>query len=114
MPRAMSFAITTQQMRAKTKRVTRRLRWTGLQPGDLVQACEKCMGFKKGERRPPPIGLIRIVSTRFEQLKFITAADCALEGFPEMNPNEFVTMFCAAMKCDPETVVNRIEFEPLY
>lgn len=37
--------------------------------------------------------------------------ECRREGFPEMSPEEFVTMFCATHKhCTPETTLTRIEF----
>ena len=50
MPRNMSFAMTTPQIRARTKTVTRRFSWWFLKPGDVLWAAEKCMGFQKGEK----------------------------------------------------------------
>ena len=50
MPRNISFALTTQQFKNKTKTVTHRFGWHSLQPGDILCAIEKCMGFKKGEK----------------------------------------------------------------
>jgi hypothetical protein len=48
--RNISFALTTAQVRARTKTVTRRVGWTFLKPGDLLQPVVKCRGLKKGER----------------------------------------------------------------
>lgn len=111
--RIMSFTLTTPQMYAKTKRVTRRLGWLFLKPGDVVMAAEKCQGLKKGDHITR-IGPIRILSTRGEGIGQITPEDVALEGFPEMNVPQFVRFFCDHNKVDPLTLVNRIEFEPLY
>lgn len=112
MPRNMSFMLTKDQMYAGTKRVTRRLGWWGLKAGDVVNAVEKGMGLKKGEK-VRVIRQIKIVSVRQQRLDRITADDCALEGFPGMQPDAFITMFCKHNRCGPGTVVNRIEFEPL-
>lgn len=48
MPRNMSFSLTTQQMRDRTKTVTRRKGWEFLRTGDIVNACVKCMGHMGG------------------------------------------------------------------
>ena len=108
--RRMSFALTTNQVAAETKTVTRRLGWPNLVEGDRISAVSKGMGFKKGEKAPPPLKLIEVVSNRPEQLDAITDADVVLEGFPGRDAAWFVAMFCRGMKCDPTTLVNRIEF----
>ena len=110
MPRNMSFSITTEQARNKTKDVTRRLVWWFLKPGDIVQQVEKAMGLKKGEKIKK-IHLIKIKSTRPEPLYLIDKADCVREGFPDWTPEQFIEMFCSHNKCKSHTVVNRIEFE---
>lgn len=110
MPRHMSFMLTTQQFRDRTKTVTRRLGWWALKPGDLVMGVEKAQGLKKGEK-VKPLGLIRVVSTRAESLNQIGMLDCIEEGFPQMSPDDFMEMFCDANKCEASTIVNRIEFE---
>ncbi len=46
----MSFRLTAEQMRARTKTVTRRLGWSSLKPGDIVQPVEKAQGLRKGEK----------------------------------------------------------------
>jgi len=107
--RNMSFSLTTPQMKAGTKTVTRRLGWSFLKEGDLVMAVEKCQGLKKGEK-VKKIGIIEILRIRCETLDDITHGDVVLEGFPEMTTEEFISMFCKANKCDRSTLVNRIEF----
>lgn len=108
--RNMSFSLTTPQMRARTKTVTRRLGWWFLKPGDIVCAVEKGQGLKKGEK-VVRIGPIRILSTRRERLRDITRPDVAKEGFPGMSPNDFVWRFCNHAGCYSTQLVNRIEFE---
>ncbi|WP_027234708.1 ASCH domain-containing protein [Leisingera caerulea] len=110
MPRNMSFALTTDQMHDRTKTVTRRFGWWFLKPGDVVNACVKCMGLKPGEK-VQRICQIRIISTRREPLNAITAEDCAREGLPEYAPSDFVNMLSAHRGCAPEEPVNRIEYE---
>lgn len=119
--RNMSFMLTTAQVRARTKTVTRRLGWWHLKPGDLVRAVEKGMGLKKGEK-VVELAVIRIVSVRKEPLRAMTddtgygLEECILEGFGEHKmlrwPSEFMPFFCGSHKgCTPATEVNRIEFE---
>ena len=106
----MSFMLTTDQIRNRTKTVTRRLGWWYLHSGTTIMACVKCQGLKKGEK-VEKITPIRILNTAWTRLQTITPEDVIREGFPEMTPAEFVTMFCREMRCTPETVVCRIEFE---
>jgi hypothetical protein len=105
----MSFMLTKEQIRKKQKTVTRRLGWWFLKPGDVVWACEKCMGLKKGAK-VKRICLIQIVDTHPEPLTAITQEECAKEGFPDMTPDQFIKMFCELDRCKPDTIVNRIEF----
>jgi len=46
MPRNISFALTTKQIRNRSKTVTRRLGWLHIKKGDVLNACVKCMGLK--------------------------------------------------------------------
>lgn len=110
MPRNMSFALTTDQVRAGTKDVTRRLGWGNLKPGERFWAVVKAMGLKPGEKIQR-ICLLECVSNTREELRRITADDVEREGFPDMTPAEFVSMFCEHMRCTPRTKVNRIEFK---
>ena len=107
--RNMSFSMTKRQVRERTKFVTRRLGWENLKPGERVMAIEKGQGLKKGER-VERLCIIECVGKRRESLNAITREECALEGFPDMSPDEFVGMFCKANGCTKKTVVSRIEF----
>ncbi|WP_299558649.1 ASCH domain-containing protein [uncultured Sulfitobacter sp.] len=110
MPRNMSFALTTQQIRDRSKTVTRRFGWWFLKPGDVVNAVEKAMGLSRGERMVR-LCQIRITSVRSEPLDAITPSDCHREGFPDFVPADFVGMITSHYGCPPDKTVNRIEFE---
>jgi hypothetical protein len=118
MPRNMSFAMTTQQVIDENKTVTRRFGWWFLKVGDIVNACEKCMGLKKGEK-VNKLKQIRVTGIRYEPLNMMVRdrrygeKECKLEGFPYMEPDDFVQMLVDNYKCDPSKLVNRIEFEYL-
>lgn len=113
--RLISFGMTLQQFEDGSKDVTRRLGWRTLEPGTLLRAVHKVMGFRKGER-PRTLGVIRVVSVRRELLSHIAcypANETAREGFPDLEPWEFVLMFCKAQRCDRDQLVTRIEFVKL-
>jgi len=110
MSRNMSFSLTTDQVRNRTKTVTRRNGWWFLKPGEIVNAVDKAMGLKKGEKIKS-ICQIRIVSTRAESLDAITGDDLEKEGFPDWTPEEFVAMYSKHNRCLDINPVNRIEFE---
>jgi hypothetical protein len=109
--RNMSFALTTNQVRSQSKRVTRRNGWWNLKAGEIVQPVVKGMGLKKGEKIEKIGCPIRILSTRPEALLRVTDAECVLEGFPEMNALQFIGMYSRHNGCGPDELVNRIEFE---
>jgi hypothetical protein len=133
--RMMSFSMTTEAVRNRTKTVTRRLGWWGLKPGTVLQAVEKAQGLKKGEH-VKPICVIRVVSVRRERIcdfggvrpliggmqdtvgwerwgewEDESDRECAREGFPKLGPDGFIEMFCEANGCESDTFVNRIQFE---
>ena len=111
--RNMSFSMTTEAVRNRTKTVTRRLGWDFLKPGDVLQACEKCQGLKKGEK-VVKLAVIRVVSVTREPLHHIldySEEEIAREGFGDMSRRAFQNMFMRANKCWEFTPVNRIEFE---
>lgn len=116
--RNISFSLTTEQFKARTKTVTRRLGWLFLIEGDELMACEKCMGLKKGEQIVR-LGRIRVVSVqrnalwRLKAYRAYGTAEAEREGFPDLTGAMFVALFCKHMKCTPETIVTRIEFEYL-
>lgn len=112
----MAFSLTTRQVRARKKTVTRRLGWANLERGQHFMAVVKGMGLKKGEKverlcecvcmdnRPEP--LQRLIDEPKYGWK-----EARLEGFPEMNGAQFVAFFCKANGVKPARVVNRIIFE---
>jgi hypothetical protein len=111
--RNMSFALTTDQVRARTKTVTRRLGWRFARPGMVVRAVRKCMGLRPGEK-VEPLAVIRFVSVRREHLGDIDvypADETAKEGFPGMPSGLFLRMFTDHMRCNSDDEVTRIEFE---
>jgi len=107
----MSFALTTEQVRNRTKTVTRRLGWTFAKAGDVVQPVVKAQGLKKGERVEKIGGPIRFVNVRRERLSEITPDECMREGFPDYAPVDFAAMFCEHNRVPIWTDVTRIEFE---
>ena len=110
--RNMSFMITPDQIRAKTKTVTRRMGWKNLKPGTLLQPVVKGQGLKKGEQVEKIGGPIRVLSVDRVILNQITPQDVYREGFPQMTQREFVTMFKKSHRgCRAGSAVNRIQFE---
>ncbi len=110
MPRNMSFTLTCEQIRNQSKTVTRRFGWNFLKVGDVINAVEKSMGLKKGEK-VFKLGQIRILSIRNEPLNAINKDECIKEGFPDWEPKEFVAMIRRKFKCECDAIVNRIEFK---
>ena len=115
--RNMSFALTTPQFLDGTKDVTRRDGWADLKPGDRVCGVEKGMGLKKGEK-VKRLGVIEIIANDPEPLNAITAnpirgerSEVEREGFPDMQPQEFVSMYCRHMGGPSTKIINRIEFK---
>jgi len=114
----MSFAMTTAQIQAGTKTVTRRFGWWFLLEIDfdqveyLVRPVYKGMGLQKGEKVRAIRAPIQIVHSSREPLADITQADVIMEGFPAWSPNDYVAFMCAHnSKTTPATLVNRIEFK---
>lgn len=110
--RQMAFSLTTPQVLARTKTVTRRagMGWMALRPGQLVQAVEKGMGLKRGEQ-VNKLAVLRVRSVRLEPLIAIDEADVIAEGFPDLTPHEFIAFFCRThRKVHPSSEVVRIEF----
>lgn len=116
MPSNISFALTTQQFRDRTKTVTRRLGWANAKPGQVLMGCEKCMGLKKGEK-VTRLGPIRLLSVRREPLQRMIddpdygRQEAILEGFPDMDGLAFVAFFVRKNCVHPSSLVTRLEFE---
>jgi hypothetical protein len=117
MPRNISFMLTTQQIRERTKTVTRRNGWTFLKAGDVLCAVEKSQGLGKGGKIKR-LCLIRVKNVKCEPLRSMIDdldygfEECEREGFPDVGPNEFVAMFCRShKKTTADSIITRIEFE---
>lgn len=121
MPRLMSVSFTEDAVRARTKTVTRRAGWSVLKPGDRVTLCRKVMGRRTGE---PLVRIVdvEVVDVRHEKLAELlrprnasyAAAEMAAEGFPGMDPLEFVTTyFVNAQRMNVLDTVTRIQWRYL-
>ena len=125
--RNISCALTKDQIRARTKTVTRRLGWRDLQVGERLQFCEKCMGRKTGEPLVK-VAVVEVVSVRREKLRRMTdelfygIEEVKREGFSYSCHAEkwaacFIQFFCTThskglnQPCTPETEITRIEFK---
>lgn len=122
MPRLISASLTTDQVRNRTKTVTRRLGWRNLKPGDRLTVCTKVMGRHRKDGTVEPLerlAEVEVVSARREPLDLLishpeyAACETTAEGFPHMTGLDFVAFFCEHMQCDPSIMVTRIEWRYL-
>lgn len=102
--RRISFMKTTPALLAGEKTVTRRMGWANLRPGTRLEAVDD---YRK--KSPRVLGVLEVVSVRRERVDAITDEDVAREGFA-MSAAEFVAMYCEVFRCEPGTLVTRIEF----
>lgn len=110
MPRLMAVSLTEQQVRHRTKTVTRRVGWRMLRVGDRLTLCKKVMGRRRGEPLDR-ITDVEVTCIRLERLDAITPDDITAEGFPGMTVGEFVAFFCSSHRgCTPETEITRIQW----
>lgn len=113
MPRLMAVSLTEQQVRDRTKTVTRRVGWRMLRVGDRLTLCKKVMGRRRGEPLDR-ITDVEVTGIRRERLDAITPDDITAEGFPNLTPGEFIAFFCNTHRgCTPETEITRIEWRYL-
>lgn len=109
--RAISFMLTQPQIKARTKDVTRRDGWRNAEPGERLRGVEKAMGLKKGEKHKE-LAIVEVVSVRRERLDEITQEEVIREGFPDMTPAGFISMFCDSHRgIVPSSLITRIEFK---
>lgn len=115
--RSISFILTPDQILAESKTVTRRTGWRHAKSGMLLQGVRQAQGLKKGQTAEK-LKVIRVIGVRFEPLNRVVtdpaygAREMVLEGFPGMDPSDFVAMVVRANDgCRPTTEVTRIEFE---
>jgi hypothetical protein len=117
MPSRMSFSMSAQAVRDRSKTVTRRLGWGRLAPGKRFVGIEKGMGLRRGEHQvviahcfcvsntPEPLSVLLDPANRE-----YARAEMIREGFPDLAPEEFVAMFVRHNRIDIHVPVNRIEF----
>lgn len=126
MPRLISVAMTTDAVRDRSKTVTRRKGWWRdsrgrriIEPGDKLTLCEKVQGRKPGE---PLVRIcdVLVVNVRREPLSYLLGGglypevEVAHEGFPGMEPEEFVQRFFVdAQGMSPDDEVTRLEWRYL-
>ena len=111
--RNWSFFLTTEQVRGRTKTVTRRKPSPGLpRVGELRQPVVKMQGLKKGEHVEKIGGPVRVVNVRLEPLDHMQPEDLAREGFPGWGLKQFFDMLRRShgLKTNQD-IVARIEFE---
>jgi hypothetical protein len=119
--RSMSFSLTTRQVQARSKTVTRRNGWQWLKAGALLLPVRKSMGLRRGEKVEAIAPPIRVIDVRRERLGALVAdveyglREVELEGFGDHPilrwPSAFVAMFCSTHKsCRPDSTITRIEF----
>ena len=105
----MSFAATTEQIKNRTKTVTRRMGWKFLKLGDLIEAVAKYRGVRKKDR--VKLATLRVDNIYKERLSAINWHDCESEGFPGYSPGKFMDLFCKMNNCNRGTWVTVIWFE---
>lgn len=114
-----SFALPADSPASLEKDVTRRNGWERLQPGQIMDACEKCQGLGKGGKIVK-MGRIQVVTVRREPLQRMLddpaygRDECRREGFPWLTPAEFCEFFMQGHKgVTLSTLLTRIEFSYL-
>ncbi len=118
----MAFSMTTAQVRAGTKTVTRRMGWDDLEIGEEFCGIEKGQGIAKGGK-VVRLAILRCIANGRERLGAMIdrpeygKEEAKREGFPEMDGAEFVTFFCNGHRekdgkpCTINSTPSRIEFE---
>lgn len=111
----IAFSKTINQCRSRLKTVTRRWAWSDLKPGTILQQVEKGQGIPRGGK-VKKIYPIQVINNRAEPLNRIMleteygAKEMILEGFPGMQPCDFVSMLCEGDKHKPQDIIHRIDF----
>lgn len=108
--RRMSFAMTTEAVRARRKFITRRQGWEFLKPLDRFVGIERGQGLKKGEKQVVIAPELECMANDPVRIGDMPDAECVLEGFPDLTAAEFVAMYCKANGVTPDDVCRRIVF----
>jgi hypothetical protein len=110
MPRLMAVPLAGQQVRDRTKTVTRRPGWRMLRIGDHLTLCKKVMGRRHVESLDRITG-VEATGIRRERLDAIILDDLTAGGFPGMTPGEHAAFFGEARRgCTPETAITPIQW----
>ena len=115
----MSVAMTTDAVIERRKTVTRRKGWLMLKPGDTLTLCRKVQGRKPGEplERLAEVEVVNVWRERLSDLfdtRFDNDSEIEKEGFPDMDPDEFVKRFFVdAQGMSEHDEVTRIEWRYL-
>lgn len=119
MSRLMSVAMTADAVIERRKTVTRRKGWLMLKPGDTLTLCRKVQGRKPGEplERLAEVEVVNVWRERLSDLfdtRFDNDGEVEKEGFPDMDPGEFVERFFVdAQGMSEHDEVTRIEWRYL-
>ena len=103
-------------MLAGTKDVTRRYGWLNVKVGELLQGIEKGQGIPKGGH-VRKLRQIRVLSARREKLARLLEEpeygrdEMRREGFPGMEPRDFVGRYFGKGRDGIAATITRIEFE---
>lgn len=103
--RRISFNMTQDQIRDRSKSVTRRLGWRNAKVGERLLGVDRLRS-----KDAKALAIVEVVRVNREPLNSITDEDVAAEGYPGRSPEWFVDKFCKAMKCPATQAVTRIEF----
>lgn len=93
MTRRMSCSMTTREVRARIKTVTRRHAdtWRNLKPGDHLILVEKAMGLPKGAKQVV-LAEVEVVDVRLEPLHLVDEDEVKREGF-DCDPTDFIAFW---------------------
>lgn len=111
----MACSLTTDQVLARSKTVTRRFQsWGILRPGTSLCLVRKSMGRHRPDGTVEPLerlAIVRVTEVADERLDAITADEVAAEGFPDWTPEQFVRFFVDSHHgCGPSSSVRVIRF----
>lgn len=123
MSRLMSVAMTTPQVRVRTKTVSRRANWWNdkndrpiLRAGDKLTLCPKVQGRRPGEAIER-LAEVTVVDVRREPLIRLLAdpvygaAEMIAEGFPGLDPEAFIRKYFEnAQRIGRHSIITRIEW----
>lgn len=115
--RHISFKLTSEQILARTKTVTRRVTWTTARRGQILQPVYQTLGIPRGgtvRRLGCPINFVDVRRECLSMLmedKEYGRLEMIKEGFPGRDPADFVYWFAEQNHCEPTKLITRIEFD---